>query len=277
MNIDNLHVVWFSATATTKQITGLIAEQFTAQSVTKHDITKNTPENNIQIGPSDLLVVGIPVYAGRIPAVAIDALNRFKGDKTAAVIACVYGNRDYDDALIELKNILQTNAFIVISAGTFIAQHSIFPAVGASRPDEKDKGIIVDFAQKSAELLAALENTNNLSDINVKGNHPYVKPFKVPLSPKTDKKCNKCGVCVKLCPTNAIPAFNPRITFGSKCIACARCISFCPQQARHFGGILYRIVGKKFVKTYSVRKEPEVTYIKPVDATYTEPVSESGK
>ena len=260
MNIDNLHVVWFSATATTKQITELIAEQFTAQSVTKYDITKNTPENDIQIGPSDLLVVGIPVYAGRIPAVAIDALNRFKGDKTAAVIACVYGNRDYDDALIELKDILQTNAFIVISAGTFIAQHSIFPAVGASRPDEKDRGIVIDFAQKSAELLTAIENIGNLPDINVKGNRPYVKPFKVPLSPKTDKKCNKCGVCVKLCPTNAIPAFNPRITLGSKCIACARCIAICPQQARHFGGILYRIVGKKFAKDNSARKEPEMTY-----------------
>ena len=260
MNIDNLHVVWFSATATTKQITGLIAEQFTAQSVTKYDITKNTPENDIQIGSSDLLVVGIPVYAGRIPAVAIGALNRFKGNKTPAVIACVYGNRDYDDALLELKDILQTNAFSIISAGAFIAQHSIFPAVGASRPDEKDKSVIVDFAQKSAELLAALENTDNLPDINVKGNHPYKKSMKVPLSPKTDKKCNKCGVCVKLCPTNAIPEFNPRITFGGKCIACARCIALCPQQARRFGGILYRMVGKKFAKDNSIRKEPEMTF-----------------
>jgi Dissimilatory sulfite reductase (desulfoviridin), alpha and beta subunits len=275
MKINNLHIVWFSATATTKHITELVAGQFIAVSATNHDITKERPESNVQAGPNDLLIAGVPVYAGRVPAIAVDALNRFKGEGTPAIIVCVYGNRDYDDALIELKDILQTNAFIVISAGTFIAQHSIFPAVGASRPDEKDKIIIADFARKSAKLLAELESKTNLPDIIVKGNRPYTKPGRIPLSPKTDKKCNKCGLCIKICPTNAIPSLNPRITFGSKCIACARCISLCPQQARHFGGILYRIVEKKFVKTYSVRKEPEVTYIKPVDATYTEPVSES--
>ena len=269
MKINNLHTIWFSATATTKHITELIAEQFAVESATKYDITQNTPENDIQIGPNDLFIVGVPVYAGRVPAIAVKALNRFKGDKTPAVIVCVYGNRDYDDALIELKDILQTNAFTIISAAAFIAQHSIFPSVGASRPDEKDKSVVVDFARKSAKLLTELEETNNLPDINVKGNRPYIKPGRIPLSPKSDKKCNKCGLCIKICPTNAIPALNPRVTFGSKCIACARCISLCPQQARHFGGILYRIVGKKFVKTYSARKEPEVAYIEPVSESST--------
>lgn len=102
----------------------------------------------------------------------------------------------------------------------------------------------------------------NLPDIQVKGNHPYKKPGKIPLTPKTSRQCNKCGLCVKLCPTDAIPAFNPRVTFGSKCIACARCIAVCPQQARRFGGLLYRFAGKKFVKANALRKEPEMMYYK---------------
>jgi len=261
MKIDNLHVVWFSATTTTKRITGLIAEQFTAESVTNHDTTKNIPEDDILIGPNDLLIAGMPVYAGRIPAIAAKALSKFKGGRTPAVIICVYGNRDYDDALLELKEILKTNGFSTISAGAFIAQHAIFPAVGASRPDEKDRSIIIDFARKSAAILATIEGTDALPDINVKGNHPYKKPGKIPLSPRAARKCDKCGICAKLCPTDAIPASSPRVTFGSKCIACARCIAVCPQQARHFGGILYRIVGKKFIKDNSARKEPEATYI----------------
>ena len=261
MKIENIHIVWFSATGTTKQITGIIAEQFTAESVVKHNITKSKLNEDICIGSNDLLIVGMPVYAGRIPVVAVDVLNRFKGAGTPAVIACVYGNRDYDDALLELKDILQANAFAIVSAGAFIAQHSIFPAVGASRPDDNDKEIIRIFGEKSAELIASLDGTNHLPDINVKGNRPYKKPDKVPLTPKTDKKCNKCGTCVKLCPTDAIPEINPRITFGMKCNACALCIAICPQKARYFGGFLYRIAGRVFTKANSARKEPETMYV----------------
>jgi len=261
MKIDNLHILWFSATGTTKLIIQLIAEQFTANSVIKHDITKSTLSDDIHIGSTDLLIVGMPVYAGRIPTIAVNALNKFKGNKTPAVITCVYGNRDYDDALLELKDLVQANAFTVVSAGAFIAQHSIFPTVGTSRPDEKDEKIIKAFGERSAALMASLEQTNNLPDINVKGNHPYKKPGKVPLSPKTDKHCNKCGICVKLCPTDAIPAFNPKITLGMKCNACARCIAVCPQQARRFKGLLYKFAGKSFTKKNSIRKEPEVMYV----------------
>ena len=261
MKIDTLHLVWFSATTTTKRIAAIIAEQFTAESVTKHDITKSTLNDDIHIGSNDLLIVGMPVYAGRIPAIAINALNKFKGNKTPAVITCVYGNREYDDALIELKDILQANNFVIISAGAFIAQHSIFPTVGTSRPDGKDKEMIATFGEKSAALVSSLDNTANLPDIYVKGNRPYKKPGKVPLTPKAGKSCNKCGTCVKLCPADAIPSFNPRITLGSKCNSCARCIAVCPQQARHFGGFIYKFAGKKFTKDNSARKEPETMYI----------------
>ena len=254
-------MVWFSATGTTKQIVRFIADRFAAESVMKHDITKSKTDEDIRIGSNDLLIVGMPVYAGRVPDIAVKALNKFKGDKTPAVMTCVYGNRDYDDALLELKNILQANGFSIVSAGAFIAQHSIFPAVGASRPDEKDKETITAFGEKSAALIASLEHTNNLPDINVKGNYPYKQPGKIPLTPKADKKCNKCGSCVTLCPTDAIPEFNPRITFGMKCNACARCIAVCPQQARHFGGLLYKIAGRKFTKANSARKEPETVYV----------------
>ena len=260
MKINKLHLLWFSATGTTKRIVEMIAEQFSASTIIKHDITKPVLNEDVFLGPNDLLIVGMPVYSGRIPAIAVGALNRFKGSKTPAVMACVYGNRDYDDALLELKDLLQANDFVPVSAGAFIAQHSIFPAVGASRPDEKDREMIAAFGAKSAALLSSLGDVASLPDLGVKGRRPYKKPGKVPLTPKVDKKCDKCGLCVKMCPTKAIPSFNPRISFGRQCIACARCIVSCPQQARHFGGFIYKIAGKKFVKDCSLRKEPEMVY-----------------
>jgi ferredoxin len=229
-------------------------------SVQEYDITQSPLEKEIQIPADEFLLVGIPVYAGRIPKIAADSLQLLKGAHSPAIIVCVYGNRDYDDALLELKDMVERNGFNVISGGAFIAQHSIFPEVGQGRPDDADKKIITDFAHKSAELLTNYEPTKMLSELKIKGNHPYKEPKGIPLQPKGNNQCDKCGTCVRLCPTAAIPEDKPRKTDKEKCISCGRCIVVCPRKARHFGGILYKIAGKKFLKSYSARKDSEVFY-----------------
>lgn len=161
MKIENINLVYFSATNTTRRVVRHIAEQMQG-SKKEYNITGTTPETEIVMGSSDLLVVGMPVYSGRIPAIALPALGKFKGNGTPAVIVCVYGNRDYDDALLELKDVVEANGFKVVSAGAFIAQHSIFPKVGLNRPDEKDLELIKEFADKSTALIAATSDVSAL-------------------------------------------------------------------------------------------------------------------
>ncbi|MCC8146673.1 MAG: EFR1 family ferrodoxin, partial [Bacteroidales bacterium] len=252
-------LIYFSATYTTRKIVRLIAEQI-GKETTEFDITQTILHTDILFDQNDLLIVGMPVYAGRIPIAAATALQRFKGNNTPAIIVCVYGNRDYDDALLELKEIVEENHFRPISAGAFIAQHSIFPTVGAHRPDETDVLQIRDFAQKSKEVLESIICSSSFPEITVRGNNPYKTVGSIPLKPKGNRKCNNCGTCVKLCPTQAIPEDFPRQTNKEKCISCGRCIVVCPQKARHFGGILYKIAGNKFTKVNSVRKEPEIFF-----------------
>lgn len=259
MKTFNINLVYFSATYTTRKIVRQIAEH-TGDKTTEYDITQNTLQSDIVLSDTDLLIIGVPVYSGRIPAMAVDEIKKFKGNKTPAIIVCVYGNRDYDDALLELKDIVQNNNFKIISAGAFIAQHSIFPKVGTNRPDEKDMDLIKQFAEKSKEILELITDLDSLPEIKVKGNHPYKTPGNIPLKPKGNRKCNKCGTCVKLCPVQAISDDNPCKTDKEKCIACGRCIVVCTQEARHFGGLIYNIAEKKFVKAYSAPKAPELIY-----------------
>lgn len=261
MKIQQAHLVYFSATYTTKKIVQQIATQIGAHT-TEYDVTKTTPQHEIVLNSQDLLIVGVPVYAGRIPEQASHALRRIKGNGTPALLVCVYGNRDYDDALLELKDSTEANGFKVISAGAFIARHSIFPTVGTNRPDEKDAALIHEFTAKSLSLLQSTTDFQLLSEVSVKGNRPYRTPGKIPLQPKGNRKCNACGSCVKLCPVQAIPKESPRKTDKEKCISCGRCIVICPQAARHFGGLLYKLVRRKFVNAYSVRKEPETMFAK---------------
>ena len=60
------------------------------------------------------------------------------GNNTPAVAVCVYGNRDYDDALLEIKDTLNGNGFRTFAAGAFIGRHCIFPKVAEGRPDASD-------------------------------------------------------------------------------------------------------------------------------------------
>lgn len=256
MQLSKINLVYFSATYTTRKVVRLIARE-TGKETTEYDITQHAPDAEILSAPTDLLVVGMPVYAGRIPARAAEAISRFKGSLSPAIIVCVYGNRDYDDALLELKDIVERNGFKAIAAGAFIAQHSIFPSVGAHRPDEDDIRKIRVFAAESLARLRSVTGLSALPELPVKGNRPYKIPGKIPLTPKGNRKCDCCGVCVRNCPVQAIPPDAPRHTLKEICLSCGRCIAICPQHARHFGGLLYKIAARKFTRTHTARKEPE--------------------
>ena len=250
-------IVYFSATYTTHRIIGHLAKQIT-EDITEYDITNHTRTEEIVIPKNELLIVGIPVYAGRVPEMAVERIRKFKGEGTPAIAVAVYGNRDYDDALLELSDLLSENGFQVISAGAFIAQHSIFPKVGAQRPDADDYQQINVFAGESNKILN--KNLEKLLPIHVPGNRPYKIPGSIPIYPSGTKTCKECGKCAQLCPVGAIPKTTPKKVDETKCIKCGRCIAVCPTQSRRFKGIKYTLASLKFNMAYKERREPEMFF-----------------
>ena len=249
--------VYFSATYTTHRIVSHLAKRL-SEEVIECDITNDTPTKEIVIPKEEVLVVGIPVYAGRVPEMAVDRIRRFKGEGTPAIAVAVYGNRDYDDALLELSDVLSDNGFQVISAGAFIAQHSIFPKVGAHRPDAEDYHQINVFADESNKILN--KHLEKLLPIHIPGNRPYKIPGSIPIFPSGTKSCKECGKCVQLCPVGAISKEHPKDVDETKCIKCGRCIVVCPTQSRKFQGMVYTMAAMKFNLAYKERREPEMFF-----------------
>lgn len=249
-----IHTLFFSATGTTRQTVMELAARMGGD-VSQHDITPATTDQITIEEPSDIVIIGMPVYAGRIPSLAAERLRKVHGRGQSAIAVCVYGNRHYDDALVELCDIATAQGFRPIAAGAFIAEHCIFPEVAKSRPDSCDTGKIETFARLCRERLAG----DSSFDIrSVKGNRPYRKPGAVPLHPKARRSlCVGCGVCAGECPAGAIDPARPYLTDNDKCISCCRCIKVCPADARKFRGLLYNLAGRKFVKDNSRRREPE--------------------
>lgn len=121
--------IHFSPTQTTAAVVGRIASAFDSseQISLMRDIDPAVCEK------TDTVIVGMPVFAGRIPATAKQRLMKIKGNQTPAIAVVVYGNRAYEDALLELKDTLEQNGFVIAAAGAFIARHSLFPAAAAGR------------------------------------------------------------------------------------------------------------------------------------------------
>ena len=261
MKIETVHLVYFSATYTTRKVAREVARVVGGR-VVEHDVTCRLPEGEtVSCGEGELLLAAAPVYAGRIPGRMAEALKAFRGDGTPAIAVCVYGNRDYDDALVELQDCVEAQGFRAVAAGAFIGRHCIFPDVAAGRPDDGDMKKVAAFADECASLLAATDDVRLLPALKVKGNRPYKQGGASTFCPTGDEsKCVKCLTCARLCPTGAIPEAAPCATDSKKCIACGRCIVVCPHGVRMFRGEAYAAFGSKFKAAFSARREPETFF-----------------
>ncbi len=142
----------------------------------------------------------------------------------------VYGNRAYEDALLELSDALSANGFRVVAAAAFIAEHSVVRSIASGRPDAVDKQVAVDFGR--AVLSKFAQSQENWTKPEVPGNPEYRERPKMPVTPVTSDACGHCGSCASMCPVEAIPMDDPQTTDAEKCILCMRCVEICPQEAR---------------------------------------------
>lgn len=250
--------VFFSPNGSTKRVADQMAAQW--ESAEAIDLLKAPLREDLQVRRDGFVTIALPVYAGRIPGVCREMLRHLRGDHTPAAAVVVYGNREYEDALRELCDLLTEQGFQVGAAAAFVAEHSIFHTVAAGRPDQRDMELIREFAENCKAAEARLR-AGDPGRVTPKGNFPYREAKGVPLTPHTGCGCIKCGICARLCPVQAIDPADPGKTDKDRCIACGACIARCPEKAREFSGLTYMAASMKFEKEHSAYKSPEMFYM----------------
>lgn len=259
--MSKLYTIYFSATGTTQKCVDSVCQGLGMKSGFCINLADNLDAEFPMITADDVVVVASPVYGGRLPIVVANALSRLKGNGAIAIGMVVYGNRDYDDALLELTDILQDKGFRVVGVGAFIGQHSIFPRVGASRPDLYDDQCLIKFGEECSKAIT--DGFCSSTTPYIKGKRPYKQVAGVVLAPVAkESDCIKCGECVRKCPVGAISAATPWVSDTTKCISCGRCISVCSQHARRHTGLKYSIFSAIFKAAFSKRKEAEWKVVK---------------
>lgn len=258
MDIKKLHLVYFSPTGTTQSILRSAAKSFSTE-IVEHDLTDYAArEVQLKLGEDDFVLFGFPVYGGKVPETFRERMKGIKGQRTPAALIATYGNREFEDALLEMKDISEENGFLPIGAAAIVTEHSVIRSIAAGRPDAKDRVFIENFYSELKKKILAIPSENFIAKLTVPGKKPYRRYMKLPMAPVTMASCTACVYCVKRCPVGAIDAQNPRKTDRDKCIGCMRCVRVCPKKAKHLPK-LKMAVGKFYLSSAKrIRKEPEM-------------------
>ncbi len=257
MNIGRLKLVYFSPTGTSKKTVEAVAKGI---GVKYSHIDLTMPEaRKHRFEVDELAIIAAPVYGGRIPPTAAERLRRLEGDATPAVVVAVYGNRAYEDALLELRDVAVERGFKPVAGAVFIGEHSYDTPetpIATGRPDEADLEKAEEFGSK---VKAKLDGFTRIPELAVPGNRPYKERRVVePRSPETDPgTCILCGMCARVCPTGVVTVSDAVETEKVGCISCTACVKNCPTGARHWEDEGVKRVAAWLNANYSARREPE--------------------
>lgn len=269
VDVSKVISMFFSGTGTTKRVVSTIGEIISSELEKDYEIIDFTlprvRDDEVHIKKDEVLIIGVPVYAGRVPNVLLKYLSKVTGDGALCVPIVLYGNRNFDDALVELSDICEDNGFNVIGAAAFIGEHSFSRVLAKRRPDSNDMAIASNFAKDIVEKIKS--NSYGINS-DIKGNRPYRRYYR-PINPEgeyvdirrvkplTNDKCNDCKICVDICPMGSIN-YDDVSKFDGICIKCGACEKGCPEGAKYYDDEDYIRHKVELEIEFSERKEPEL-------------------
>lgn len=225
------------------------------------DLTYEKPVESL-ILEKTITVIVVPVYGGRVAETALERMEMIHGNQSPAVPVVVYGNRDYEDALRELRDWCFIHGFTPVAGAAFVGEHSFSrpdKPIAANRPDVRDLQAALNFGEEIRMRLSRMKSLYRIKELAVKGNYPYkVKGPKTLLTPLTaSDRCSQCGFCIEICPVKAIRLVNEVVSKPEICIKCCACVKQCPNGARMFDTPFTDYLFENF----SARKKPELFFL----------------
>ena len=263
----------FSPTGTSAKILRGIIEGISDvlnTAVIHGDLTFRAVED-IVLTSGDIVIVAAPVYGGQIAPIAKQRLKEINGNNAKCIVVAVYGNRAFENAVVDFASFMSDCGFLVCGAAAFVGEHSYSTAdtpIAAGRPDSQD---MAD-ARTFGEAIALKIRTDQLHEVSassltdepspaesivnfrnfVAGYRQQQSETPVAYLPQVDTSlCDDCGSCYDAYPTEAItPDF--RDADPSRCIKCCACVKICPQGARRF----HSPFAKTLSENFNFRKSP---------------------
>lgn len=271
MNITKVSAVYFSATGNTRKMTTTLANALAVSFDVPLEVRDFTlpaaRAEQYTFGAEELVVFGMPTYAGKLPNKLLDFVKTgFSGNGALCVPLVTFGNRSFDNSLAELCACLEADGFHTVGAGAFACRHAFTDALAAERPDHDDMAALAKLG--SAVVGRIVKMTAIPAPVTVDGDAdaPYYRPLGLDGEPKvflkakpqTDtEKCIRCGVCASLCPMGSISPDDVTAVTGV-CIKCHSCVRNCPVGAKYFDDPAFLSHRAMLERDYTRRAEDKI-------------------
>ncbi|MGF7057424.1 EFR1 family ferrodoxin [Brassicibacter mesophilus] len=246
MNKDNVLIVYFSGTGSTKRIAETFEEIFNE----RHYYTIKYPldlsikkslstQYNEIIHKVKLLLVIYPVYAFDAPQPVYDWIEdlTFENDIPTVVISVSGGGNIWPNTLCRVSCIkaLEKKGYKVFYEKMLVMPSNFVVKTNDDLSMWLLKKIPVVTNKIANDVIIGKRHRTGFK-IGTKFIHLFSRIEKkysglFGLSLMTKESCNGCGWCAKNCPSNNISMVEEKPIFSNQCIVCMRCIYGCPLKA----------------------------------------------
>lgn len=264
-----VYCIYFSPTGTSASVAKAVAHSITEtpEDVVICDMTRDAAK--VIMTPDDVAVIAAPVYGGKMAPIAKARMSEVMGDDTPCAIIAVYGNRAFEGAVNDMAAAARDMGCVPVAAAAFVGEHTYSrpdTPIAMGRPDADDLQQARIFGREVAAKLSSGDRSEadiaELRDIPspdeslanfrsfVAGYQKRQAESPVRLLPvRNDTLCDRCGICVSVCPTRAMSLSG---IDAAACIKCSACVKRCPTSALSLVSPFAPVLSRNF----SARKQP---------------------
>jgi len=208
---------------------------------TLHSMPSLTDNFEVQ---ADGIGIIFPVHIWGLPIRVIQFVNHLRVKPGAYFFALAVNAGQVAATLLQLQRLMSTHNMFLALGHSIVLPSNYIPWGGPGPFDRQQR--LFGEAQRKVKAIAGaiLQSEQQRVDrgpfwqnilftwfykMSLRSVHKLDKNFWV------DDKCNRCEICLKVCPANNIEMIDEKPTWHHRCEQCLACIQWCPQEAIQYG------------------------------------------
>lgn len=202
-------------------------------------------EEDGRSGESAAIGLVFPVYIWGLPHPVVRFVERLKNLGRPYVFAVAVNGGQVSGTLVQLRKLMKRNGSL-LSSGFGITMPSNYIPWGGPGPEEKQRKLFESASKKIPEIVACVRSRKERPvEKGPLWQRALFTPIyklsfsRVPAMDRrfwTDDKCNRCGVCSRVCPSRNIEVDAGKPVWKHACEQCFSCLQWCPREAIQYGG-----------------------------------------